>query len=567
MRATDAGVYSGAMSRARPVRAALVTLALAASVMLGIVTPHDAHAAVANDDSIAGPTPATLVIAERPVFVFRDSIGTVPPAERRDRAERVIHDLIVRLRPDSMRIDATPHGNRLSYGAAPLFTITAGDVDTLAGQSLDGVTREAATAIGAAMGDAMRQRSPRHLIVSGVVSLIATLVFVLLLRLLMGLDDRIARLLIATGQRQLGRLTAKGVEVIRHERLVQSVRATVHSIGWLLSLLLTYVWLTFVLRRFPWTAPLGETLRSVLWNSVKGVTSGLVAALPGLITVTVIVLLTRFASRILALVFVAVERGTLRVPWIHPDTAIPTRRIAITVLWLFAFMAAYPYIPGSDTAVFKGASVLIGALLSFGSSGIVSQAMNGFVLMYSRAFKKGEFIHVAEVVGTVSEVGLLSTKIVTPRNEEVTIPNSLMVGSITTNDSRLATEQGLYLNTTVTIGYEAPWRQVHALLIEAARRTGGLRREPAPFVMQRSLSTFGAEYVLAAQIEEPARRMRVLAELHQNIQDMFNEYGVQIMLPSYENERSLGPPMVPKSKWWTPPAERPETGPAAADPT
>ncbi|MFI5372823.1 MAG: mechanosensitive ion channel family protein, partial [Candidatus Eisenbacteria bacterium] len=194
---------------------------------------------------------------------------------------------------------------------------------------------------------------------------------------------------------------------------------------------------------------------------------------------------------------------------------------------------------------------------------VVGQAMNGFVLMYSRSFKRGEYIHVGDVQGTVAELGLLSTKILTPRNEELTIPNSLMVGSITTNDSRHAETQGLYLNTTVTIGYDAPWRQVHALLIEAARRTQGLRQEPEPFVMQRALSDFYVEYVLAAQIEQPARRFLVLAELHQHIQDQFNEFGVQIMSPHYENDRTLGIPVVPKSKWYTPPAKRPETAPGA----
>jgi small-conductance mechanosensitive channel len=213
--------------------------------------------------------------------------------------------------------------------------------------------------------------------------------------------------------------------------------------------------------------------------------------------------------------------------------------------------------------VFKGASVLIGALLSFGSSGVVGQAMNGFVLMYSRSFKRGEYIHVGDVQGTVTELGLLSTKILTPRNEEVTIPNSLMVGSVTTNDSRLADTRGLYLNTTVTIGYDAPWRQVHAMLVEAARRTTGLRREPEPFVLQHALSDYYVEYILCAQIEDPTRRVMVLAELHEHIQDQFNEFGVQIMSPHYMNDRSLGPPMVPKSKWYTPPARRPETGPGA----
>ncbi|HUK65001.1 MAG TPA: mechanosensitive ion channel domain-containing protein, partial [Dongiaceae bacterium] len=468
---------------------------------------------------------------------------------------------------DSVRVDSTAYGQLLSYGAHPLFTIRSEDADTAAGETFAGLTAATRVAASAAVRAGIRERHPGVVALEILYALLGTLVLAGALRLLVTLDERLTRWFRGFAEARLARLTGGGIGAQGRQRLIQTVINMVHALAWVVSLLLVYLWLMFTLRRFPATAPIGNSLRGLLWDSARGVLMSGVHALPGLATVLVIVILTRFAARLLGLVFLAIESGTLRVPWIHPDTAIPTRRIAVTVLWLSALMAAYPYIPGSDTAVFKGASVLIGALLSFGSSGVVSQAMNGFVLMYSRSFKRGEYIRVGEIQGTVAEVGLLSTKILTPRHEEVTIPNSLMVGSITTNDSRLAGTLGLYLNTTVTIGYDAPWRQVHALLIEAARRTPGLRREPVPIVLQHALSDYYVEYVLAAQIERPERRVFVLADLHQNIQDMFNEYGVQIMSPHYMNDRSLGPPVVPKSKWWAPPARRPEAAPGGSDAT
>ena len=565
----DASVYSGVMSRGRLVRTALVVLAIVTSTTPGVVAPCAAGGSSAAPDTgaHAGQSPATLFVAGRQVFVFRASFGAIGPAERRERAEHMFNAAIATMRSDSVRVDSTAYGQLLSYGAHPLFTIRPEDADSAAGETFAGLTAATRVAASAAVRAGIRERHPGVVALEILYALLGTLVLAGALRLLVTLDERLTRWFRGFAEARLARLTGGGIGAQGRQRLIQTVINMVHALAWVVSLLLVYLWLMFTLRRFPATVPIGNSLRGLLWDSARGVLMNGVHALPGLATVLVIVILTRFAARLLGLVFLAIESGTLRVPWIHPDTAIPTRRIAVTVLWLFALMAAYPYIPGSDTAVFKGASVLIGALLSFGSSGVVSQAMNGFVLMYSRSFKRGEYIRVGEIQGTVAEVGLLSTKILTPRHEVVTIPNSLMVGSITTNDSRLADTLGLYLNTTVTIGYDAPWRQVHALLIEAARRTPGLRREPVPIVLQHALSDYYVEYVLAAQIERPERRVFVLADLHQNIQDMFNEYGVQIMSPHYMNDRSLGPPVVPKSKWWAPPARRPEAAPGGGDPT
>jgi small-conductance mechanosensitive channel len=551
------------MSRARPVRAAFAAWVLVASLS-GTTAPGvgAARAAAPDTSGREGAAPATLFVAGRAVFVFRASFGVIQPEERRERAAHMFNAVIATMHVDSVRIDTTTYGRLLSYGGHPLFTVTPGDADTAAGESFEALTGATAAAAAEAVHAGIRERNPSVMAMEILLAALGTLVLAVSLRLLVGLDERLAKWLRGLADRRFARLAGSA-----RVRLKQTVTNVVHALAWTLSLVLVYFWIVFTLARFPATAPIARALRGLLWNSTRGVLLSGVHALPGLATVLVIVILTRVAARLLGLLFQSIENGTLRVPWIHPDTAIPTRRIAITVLWLFAFMAAYPYIPGSDTVVFKGASVLIGALLSFGSSGVVSQAMNGFVLMYSRSFKRGEYIHVGEVEGTVAEVGLLSTKILTPRNEEVTIPNSLMVGSVTTNDSRHADTRGLYLNTGVTIGYDAPWRQVHALLEQAASRTPGVRQSPEPRVLQRGLSDYYVEYQLAAQIEDPTRRVFVLADLHQNIQDMFNEYGVQIMSPHYMNDRSLGSPMVPKSKWWMPPAKRPYAAPGTADAT
>jgi small-conductance mechanosensitive channel len=253
------------------------------------------------------------------------------------------------------------------------------------------------------------------------------------------------------------------------------------------------------------------------------------------------------------LFFNAIERGSVQVPWLHPDTAQPSRRLASALLWLFAAVMAYPYLPGSGTDAFKGASVFIGVVVSLGSSGLVNQMMSSFMITYSRALRIGDFVRVGDVEGTVNHLGVLSTKIKTPRGEEITIPNAVVVATTTTNYSRFADSEGVYTPTSVTIGYDTPWRQVQSLLLMAAARTSGVRKTPAPLVRQSELQDFYVKYTLLVCPERPELRVAALSALHANILDAFNEYGVQIMSPNYEADPD-GRKIVSKENWHAAPA-------------
>lgn len=210
---------------------------------------------------------------------------------------------------------------------------------------------------------------------------------------------------------------------------------------------------------------------------------------------------------------------------------------------------AYPYIPGSNTDAFKGVSVLVGLMVSLGSAGLVNQVMSGLVVVYSRALKPGEFVQVGDDLGIVTDVGMLSTKIITRKKEEITIPNAVLVGTKTVNYSRHAAEGEARVSTTVTIGYDAPWREVHELLLQAASKTNGVKKDPAPLVLQRALANFHVEYELVVGMDQPEARLVVLSELHMNIQDAFNEAGIQIMSPAFESQPEQRV-LVPKSKWF-----------------
>jgi small-conductance mechanosensitive channel len=299
---------------------------------------------------------------------------------------------------------------------------------------------------------------------------------------------------------------------------------------------------------FPYTRPWGEALGGFLLQTFRRLGAGVVAAIPGLFYVALIVLFTRLAIRIMQATLDGVAEGRLHLPGIHPETALPTKRLLAAVLWLFAIVMAYPNLPGADTDAFKGVSVFVGLVLTLGSSGLVNHMMSGFLLTFSRAVKPGDYIRAGDTEGKVTAVGLLSTKIRTIKGEEVIVPNAVAIGGTIVNYSRYASEGQLLLYTSVTIGYDAPWRQVDALLRQAADRTEGLAKTPPPFVLQRSLSDFYVEYQINAVLERPELRGKVLSALHANIQDAFNEAGVQIMSPHYESDPSA-PKVVPPGSW------------------
>jgi small-conductance mechanosensitive channel len=270
----------------------------------------------------------------------------------------------------------------------------------------------------------------------------------------------------------------------------------------------------------------------------------------------VLAFVTRFGLRLLRLYFDALERGTVQLLHFEREWALPIYKIMRTLVLGVALVMAYPYLPGSGSEALRGLSVFTGLLLSLGASSSVANLISGYLATFGRVFRIGDLIQIGEVRGVVTQVRLLTTRVRTIRNEEVTIPNATVMSSSITNFSALSRERGLILQTEVGIGYEVPWRQVHAMLLEAAKRTPGLQADPAPFVWQRSLGDFAVTYQLSVYKSEAEGLLATYSALHQNILDVFNEYGVQIMTPAYEGDPEK-PKVVPKEEWFTQPATSP----------
>jgi small-conductance mechanosensitive channel len=354
-------------------------------------------------------------------------------------------------------------------------------------------------------------------------------------------------------------LKIAGVVAVHPDQFVVSGRRLVLLASWLVALLATDIWLTFSLELFPYTRPWGEHLRGYVLGLLSSMLQSMIHALPGLLTVAIIFAITRFIAHVVAGFFRRVQAQHIRLGWLDEDTAPPTQRIVIFVLWLFAVAMAYPYLPGAQTEAFKGLTVLAGVMVSIGASNLVGQAASGMILMYARALRKGDYVKIGEAEGTVSELGMMATRILTGTGEEVILPNNFVVANVTRNFSREAAGRGFVVQVNATIGYSTPWRQVHAMLLEAAHRTHGILADPAPYVIQAALSDFYVEYKLVAFAgpDAPARRAIVISDLNGNVQDVFNAYGVQIMSPHYIADPAH-PQVVPKERWFEAPARKPE---------
>lgn len=497
--------------------------------------------------------PVVLRILNRDVITLRGSAGGVGPALRLQGIEERLRDIS----PSEMQLPlrsvpaqmGNVRGTQILLGDRLLLGVLESDVDPTGGQTHAELVQQTLVNLEAVRKVWLETRAWPMLLDGLIRAAIATGVF---LALVWGIG-RSLRAGIGWLERKRDAIAALSAKATLREFVARFIVHVAQVVKWLAMLALAYAWITYVLERFPLTEPIGQRLGKFIIDTLVWLGTGILSGLPGMITVVVVLGVTRAIIDVLGYFFDNVQRGRLRLPLLHPETIGATRRMVSILAWCLGFAVAYPFIPGSDSDAFKGLSVLVGLVLSLGSTGLVTQAMSGLVVVYSRALRRGDFVRVNDVEGVVSEVAALATKVVNVRNEEVTIPNSVLVASPIHNYSKLAGTHGTLLSCRVTIGYDAPWRQVHAMLVKAAERTPSVRADPTPYVYQRALSDFYVEYELFAHVDNAEQRIPILSALHASIQDVFNEHGVQIMSPHFFSQPEA-PVVVPKAHWFRAPA-------------
>jgi small-conductance mechanosensitive channel len=530
----------------RPVAAAFAAFVLA-GVAMAAQAPSSAPQPVSYRQLPARDA-AVLKVGNRPVITFRAEVLSRSPAERADAALRRIAALSPEERAGAVAQRAVLDVVIITVGGKDVFGVTPADADELAGETQLHVIESASRHLEQALRETTELKDPGRLARSAALATGFTLLFAAAVWILLRVTRAISARMLRVAERQFDRAQLKSRVAVDTNRLAYWLDRGVRAMAAALVLFAGYVWLTSVLVLFPYTRPWGEALGAFLLESVRRLGAGIVAAMPGLFYVALVFIFTRFLIRVMQATLDGVAEGRLSLPGIHPETAVPMKRLLGALLWLFAIIVAYPNLPGADTDAFKGVSVFVGLVLTLGSSGIVNQMMSGFLLTFSRAIKPGDIIRAGGTEGRVTMVGLLSTKIRTIKGEEVIVPNAVAIGDTIVNYSRYARDGELLLYTSVTIGYDAPWRVVDKLLRAAADRTEGLAKSPPPFVLQRALSDFYVEYQINAVVERVEMRAVVLSALHANIQDAFNEAGVQIMSPHYESDPSA-PKLVPPGNW------------------
>ncbi len=551
------------------VPAALLSAAEATSLPLfqtPIVTGTADQGPAATSVPAAGASPSRLEVAagaqafdvivwNRPLVQFRSALDFPDPKTRAAAAEARIKFLLEERSLATIRVQFTELGGRpgARFYAGPhlIFALTEADLDPAARATLPAAAERTRQRLTRLVADHAEQQSLSRVLRSLAEALVALTVFAFLwlgvARLRTRVIDRLHARLHGTGRS----LKVLGQDIGPVVFTIAEFGCRIAALG--LVLAAGYVAVTFSLDRFPYTRPWAEQLQELFVDAASDLAQGAVHEIPNLLSVFIIFLVTRGLARVLAGWFSNIESGQGTSGWLDPESARATRRLLVIGIWIFAVTVAFPYLPGSHSEAFRGISVLVGLMVTLGGSGFVGQIIGGLAAVYARSVRTGDHITIGEITGVVQEDGMLSTKIRTRQLEEVTLPNSMLISSAIRNHSR-GPAAGVAISTQVTIGYDAPWRQVEAMLKTASDRTEGVLSLPEPRVLQIALEDFYVRYELTVFADSAGRRGEILSRLLGHIQDVFNEYGVQIMSPNFEAQPDA-PVLVPKKKWHAAPAK------------
>lgn len=521
-------------------------LLLLTSVVVCSASP-EAKSSGAAAVPFVDPTQAAIaepvLLDNKPVLTVSTGLLSFTPRERAraisDRLDKVSRDRLLPV--DKVAVVEAETTSDIVLQDRVLMTVTEADA-RVAGKPRQELAQGYADTIRDALIAYRSERSVKSLLIDTAQALGVTVLLVLLLlgirRAVPWLQARIS----AWKGTYIRTLRFQSIELVHEDQMVALLLSMVRFIRLVLVLGLLYLYIPLVLSFFPMTEGMATRLFGYIETPVVKVWQGVTAYLPNIFFILVITVCTWYVIRFSRFLFHEVEKQNIALPGFYPDWAMPSFKITRFLIIAFAVVVAFPYLPGSDSPAFKGVSVFLGVLFSLGSSSAIANVVAGTILTYMRAFNVGDRVKIADTMGDVIEKTLLVTRVRTAKNADITIPNSMVLGSHIINYS---SSSQLILNTTVTIGYDVPWRQVHELLIAAARATDRIVADPKPFVLQTALNDFSVSYELNAYTDAPSSMATVYSGLHANIQDRFNEAGVEIMSPHYSTLRDGNMTTIP----------------------
>lgn len=502
----------------------------------------------ARIDSLRKFTKGVPVVADGDtLFYLYTKRGGYAPQQRAQMTREAIEELGKRfnLRPDSVSIDHSDIVSDLMYGNKVLLSLT--DQDALwEGVSRDSLAKEKQQVIVAKLHDMKAEHGLWRLLKRILYFVLVIVGQYFLFRFTNWMFGKLKLRILRLKDTKLKPVSIQGYDLLDTQKQVNLLIFSAGIGRYILMALQLLFTVPLVFIIFPQTEGLAYRLLGYLWNPIQKILMGIVDYIPNLFTIVVIWYAVRYLIRFVHYLAREVEGDRLKINGFYADWAMPTYHIVRFLLYAFMIAMIYPSLPGADSKVFQGISVFVGLIVSLGSSTVIGNIIAGLVMTYMRPFKLGDRIKLNDTTGNIIEKTPLVTRIRTPKNEVVTIPNSFIMSSHTVNYSSSAREYGLIIHSEVTIGYDAPWRQVHQLLIEAALNTPGVVDDPRPFVLETSLSDWYPVYQVNAYIKEADKMAQIYSDLHQNIQDRFNEAGVEIMSPHYMAMRNGNETTIPK---------------------
>ncbi|PKN13360.1 MAG: mechanosensitive ion channel protein [Deltaproteobacteria bacterium HGW-Deltaproteobacteria-4] len=472
-----------------------------------------------------------VLLDEKPVLTISSGVLSFTPAERAraisERLARLISSPL--LTAEMIMVANNEVTSDIVVKDLVLMAVTEADAQTQ-GKSRQELAQEYVEKIRSAVIEYRSERSLRQLFIDAVQAVALTLLLVVLLLLLKRYLPHVEALITSWKGTRIRSIQFQSIEVLNADRIVAMLLSFLRFMRVMLVIGLLYLYIPLVLSFFPMTEGVAARLFGYIETPVVRIGQAVLAYLPNIFFVAVICVCTYYVIRFSRFLFNEVEKQHISLPGFYSDWAMPSFKIVRFLIIAFAVVVAFPYLPGSDSPAFKGVSVFLGVLFSLGSTSAVANVVAGTILTYMRAFTLGDRVKIADTMGDVIEKTLLVTRIRTAKNVDITIPNAMVLGSHIVNYSSSAR---LILHTTITIGYDAPWRQVHELLLAAAASTERILPDPRPFVLQTALNDFYVSYELNATTDAPSAMPVIYSELHKNIQDHFNEAGVEIMSPHY----------------------------------
>ncbi len=497
------------------------------------------HPLQENKEAVQAIDGFPVILDGKKLFLVKQGVGVI---SAKDRADAINNRLVEvaqdnALDPKNLKIESSEQDQvtYLSLDNEVILTITPQDARAYR-ESQESLAREALTRVKNALEEYRIDRQPEQLLRGLISTLIATLIFLVFTLIIIKLSGRAFPILQQWLVVELPSFRIQSFELISSEKM-SLFFVKFLQIGRLLILLfLFYTYITYILNLYPWTRAFGQSILGYLLKTLDWLLRGISAYLPNVIIITVIIALTSTILGWIHPFFKAIERQAIIIPGFYTDWAQPTYDLLKTLIIALAAVITFPYLPGFNSPAFQGISVFLGLLFSLGSTSAIANVVGGIILIYTRSFQVGDRIQIGDVMGDVIEKTLLVVRIKTFANKIITIPNSILLNSNVINFSVSSREfnQPLILTTTVTLGYDVPWRKIHDVLIQAALATEHIAPHPLPFVLQTSLDDFYVSYQLNVYTHHSQLMPLIYSQLHQNLQDKCNEAGIEILSPHYQ---------------------------------